>query len=145
MLQRWGVDNVNDLIVDESVDDFDSNRKTPIYPQNPNNPEDGEYPPNSQNPHTPTYITETPNTVSTDSFHHFHDGYNYPNPNKPNTIAPPPSTTTAGYLPTSGFNFVQNNHHFNQNEVDRYWRASATVIQPPPIAISSFSYSINQR
>lgn len=125
LLDKWGIDNVNDLIVDETVDDFESTRRfndIPLYDQKPPDPNQ-----------TPTY-NELPNAVPTDGFHHF--GYSYPNPNKVNTVRPtqshepqpppPPSAPAATpYLPTNGYTV---NHNPGAN---RYW--------------SGFSYSINQR
>lgn len=117
LLEKWGVDNVNDLIVDETVDDFEATRfnDIPLYDQKPPSPNQ-----------TPTF-TELPNAVPTDGFHHFDGGYNYPNPNKVHTAAPPPPppASTPGYLPTNAYTV---NHNPG---ADRYW--------------SGFSYSINQR
>lgn len=140
LLDKWGIDNVNDLIVDETVDDFESTRRfndIPLFDQKPPDPNQ-----------TPTF-NDLPNAVPTDGFHHLDGGYNYPNPNKVNTAAPPasqpqpqpsylpppppspsvpsssPAATPGGYLPTNGYTV---NHNPG---ADRYW--------------SGFSYSINQR
>lgn len=131
LLDKWGIDNVNDLIVDETVDDFEAPRfnDIPWFDQKPPDPHQ-----------TPTF-TELPNAVPGDGgYHHIGDaGYNYPNPNKMHTVAPPPPppplppvhpappapSSTAGYLPTNAYTV---NHNPGAN---RYW--------------SGFSYSINQR
>lgn len=118
LLDKWGIENVNDLIVDETVDDFEAPRfnDIPFYDQKPPDPHQ-----------TPTY-TELPHPVPTEGSHHFDGGYNYPNPNRPNTIAPSPPApppSTAGYLPNNGYTV---NHNPGAN---RYW--------------SGYSYSINQR
>lgn len=141
LLDKWGIDNVNDLIVDETVDDFESTRRfndIPLFDQKPPDPNQ-----------TPTF-NDLPNAVPTDGFHHFDGGYNYPNPNKVNTAAPPssqpqpqpppsylppppsppsapssPAATPGSYLPNNGYTV---NHNPG---ADRYW--------------SGFSYSINQR
>lgn len=116
LLEKWGTDNVNDLIVDETVDDFEATRFNDI-------PLFGQKPPA---PHQPPTYTELPNAVPTD--HHLDGGggYNYPVP-KVHTVPvpPPPPVSTAGYLPTNGYTV---NHNPG---ADRYW--------------SGFSYSINQR
>lgn len=120
LLDKWGLENVNDLIVDETVDDFEATRFNDIPIYDPKLPD----------PHqTPTF-TDPPSAVPTDSYHHFDNGYNYPNPNKVHTVGPPmhpapPPASTAGYLPT--------NHGYTVNHpgANRYW--------------SGFSYSINQR
>lgn len=78
LLQKWGTDNVNDLIVDETIDNFESTRVNgiPFFNNLPTRP-------TAQTPQTPNQFTDTPNTLPTDGgFHHFNDGYNYPNPNK---------------------------------------------------------------
>lgn len=120
LLDKWGIDNVNDLIVDETVDDFEATRfnDIPSFDQKPPNPNQ-----------IPTF-NGSPNAVPTDGFHHIDGGYNYPNPNKVQTSAVPPPAqpqpvSTAGYLPTNAYTV---NHNPG---ADRYW--------------SGFSYSINQR
>lgn len=139
LLDRWGIDNVNDLIVDETIVDFEAPRSDDIPWFNDQKPPD---------PHHPPTFTELPNTVPGDGgYHHVGDaGYNYPNPNKvhsaPSPASPPPSplsppllppvhqappapSSTAGYLPNNAYTV---NHNPGAN---RYW--------------SGFSYSINQR
>ncbi|XP_055318359.1 protein spaetzle 5 isoform X2 [Sitodiplosis mosellana] len=130
LLDKWGIDNVNDLIVDETVDDFEATRRfndIPLFDQKPPDPNQ-----------TPTF-NDLPNAVPTDGFHHFDGGYNYPNPNKmhtavpqpqpppshPSPSLPSPASKPGGYLPTNGYTV---NHN---PSADRYW--------------SGFSYSINQR
>lgn len=115
LLEKWGIDNVNDLIVDETVDDFEATRfnDIPLFDQKP------------PNPHQTPPFADLPNAVPTDAFRHNDGtGYNYPNPNKVPTPAQPPAPTP-GYLPTNGYTV---NHNPNS---DRYW--------------SGFSYSIHQR
>ncbi|XP_031640226.1 protein spaetzle 5 isoform X2 [Contarinia nasturtii] len=114
LLDKWGVDNVDNLIVDETIDDFEATRFNDIPPFDQKPPE----------PNQPPTFTERPNAVSTDGFHQIDRGYDYPNPNKVHTVAPPPASTT-GYLPTNGYTV---NHNPG---ADRYW--------------SGFSYLINQR
>lgn len=129
LLDKWGIDNVNDLIVDETVDDFEATRfnDIPFFQQKPPDPHQ-----------TPTF-TEPPNVGPTpdDVYHNHNDGggnngYNYPNPNNVHTVAPhpmppapAPPSSTAGYLPANAYTI---NHNPGAN---RYW--------------SGFSYSINQR
>lgn len=122
LLDKWGIDNVNDLIVDESVDEFEA----PRFPNKPSyNPT---VPVPDPNPNqTPTF-TEPPNAVSTEDYHHpYNGGYEYPNPNNVHTTVPPPppQPSTVGYLPTNGYTI---NHNPGAN---RYW--------------SGYSYTINQR
>lgn len=138
LLDKWGIDNVNDLIVDETVDDFETTRFNDIPWFNDQKPPD---------PHQTPAFTELPNAVPGDGgYHHVGDaGYNYPNPNKVHTVAPPATpppplsppllppvhqappapSSTAGYLPNNAYTV---NHNPGAN---RYW--------------SGFSYSINQR
>lgn len=73
LLQKWGTDNVNDLIVDETIDNFEMIRVNGVPFFNNNNL-----------PTRPTaQTTQTSNPPPTDSsgFDHFNSGYNYPNPN----------------------------------------------------------------
>lgn len=129
-MEKWGIENVNDLIVDETVADFEANHVdgTPFY----NNP-----------PTRPT--SQTPNAGNDGGFHHFNGGYDYPNPNKPTASTPRNYGNNNGYLPTTGYTIHHNNNPNRQNGIDRYWQATATVIQQPPVAVSGFSYTINQR
>lgn len=118
LLEKWGIDNVNDLIVDETVDDFEATRfnDIPLFDQKP------------PNPHQTPILNELPNAVPTDGFHHNDGaGYSYPNPNPNNKEQTPiqPPVPTPGYLPTNGYTV---NHNPGS---DRYW--------------SGFSYSIHQR
>lgn len=64
--------------------------------------------------------------------------------------SPTPKYGNKVYMPTDGWtihhnNINNNNNNRNDDAIDRYWQASGDVLQQPPLAVSAFSYSINQR
>lgn len=155
LLDKWGIENTNDLVVDETVDEFESTRFNDV-PYHSN-----------QRPQQPTYFTESPNAIPTDGYHHnFDGGYKYPNPNDhtvPSQPYPPPTSqfppypptsqlpptqhanvpnNNNGYLPRNAYTVNHNNRNLNpHNGVESYWPPSL----PAAPGVSSFSYSINQR
>lgn len=97
-LERWGIDNVNDLIVDETVDEFDPPKPstTPI-PEQPNidpnmnlDPNKNEDPRNQNNPPGSRKPPNEPHTPPPEPLNPPQDPRGFERPKKPQQPSPPP-------------------------------------------------------
>lgn len=96
-LERWGIDNVNDLIVDETVDEFDPPKPstTPI-PEQPNNdptmnqdPNMHEDPRNQKNPPGTRKPSNEPHNPPPEPLNPPQDPRGFEKPKKPSQPPPP--------------------------------------------------------
>lgn len=121
LIDKLGVENANDLIVDESIEEFDDTRTTqaPPGPQNFYDPP----PPVQHQPQSPP---------GQDPYNQFGSGYSYPNPNEVNhQIQLKPAVDFYGQTPNVAAAIV----HHNNDAAAHY----------APNAPSGLPYTINQR